>query len=67
MAMARTEERLERYETAVRSAESFYFQNAERLNGRMAMIGFLIAVGTEALTGHTLIGQVVFGIFGIDY
>ena len=44
-----------------------FHDRAEKLNGRMAMLGFLIAVGTEALTGHTLIGQVVFGIFGIEY
>ena len=46
-------------------AEGFYFKRAERLNGRLAMVGFAIGVATEALTGHSLISQVVFGVFGL--
>ena len=38
---------------------------AERLNGRIAMVGFLIGVVTEALTGHGIATQVGFGVFGV--
>ena len=40
--------------------------HTERLNGRLAMVGFSIGVLTEALTGHSLISQVVFGVFGLS-
>lgn len=63
--MPRTGQRQERYVAAVEKAEGFYFKRAERLNGRLAMVGFSIGVLTEALTGHSLISQVVFGVFGI--
>ena len=29
---------------------------AEKLNGRLAMIGFVSLLATEILTGHTLVG-----------
>jgi hypothetical protein len=32
---------------------------AERLNGRVAMIGFVIGVAIEALTGHGILQQIV--------
>ena len=38
---------------------------AERLNGRVAMMGFLIGVVTEAITGHSIATQVGFGVFGV--
>ena len=38
---------------------------AERLNGRVAMVGFLIGVVTEAITGHSIATQVGFGVFGV--
>ena len=63
--MPRTGQRQERFATAVEQAEGFYFKRAERLNGRLAMVGFAIGVATEALTGHSLINQVVFGVFGL--
>lgn len=37
---------------------------AERLNGRIAMMGFVIGLLTEALTGQGMIGQISFGMFG---
>ena len=37
---------------------------AELLNGRVAMIGFVIGVLTEAITGHGIVSQVTFGAFG---
>lgn len=38
---------------------------AERLNGRIAMLGFLIGVVTEAITGHGIATQIGFGVFGV--
>ena len=34
-----------------------HFQRAERMNGRAAMLGFVIAVLTEAITGYGILGQ----------
>lgn len=40
-----------------RFAPTFGFHEiAERLNGRLAMIGFVIAIGTYATTGEILPG-----------
>lgn len=40
-----------------RYAPTFGFSEiAERLNGRLAMIGFVIAIGTYATTGEILPG-----------
>lgn len=33
-----------------------FTQYAEKLNGRLAMIGFVSLIGLEVLTGHGLIG-----------
>ena len=38
---------------------------AERLNGRIAMVGFLIGLVTEAITGHGIASQIGFGVFGV--
>lgn len=40
------------------------FEQAELLNGRAAMIGFVVGVLTEALTGHGIVSQITFGVFG---
>ena len=40
------------------------FQKAELLNGRVAMLGFVIGVLTEAISGHGIMSQITFGIFG---
>ena len=63
--MPRTGTRLARFNAAVEQAEGFYFTRAERLNGRMAMLGFTIATATEAFTGHTLVSHVIARIVGI--
>ena len=35
-----------------------YFRKAELVNGRFAMMGFLIGITTELLTGTGILGQV---------
>ena len=42
------------------------FERAELLNGRAAMIGFVVGVLTEALTGHGIVSQITFGLFGCN-
>ena len=39
-------------------------EKAELLNGRTAMIGFVVGVLTEALTGQGIVTQIAFGVFG---
>ena len=34
---------------------------AETLNGRLAMLGFVIGLGTELLTGQSILGQLGLG------
>ena len=42
------------------------FERAELLNGRVAMLGFVLGVLTEALTGHGIVSQITFGVFGCN-
>ena len=42
------------------------FERAELLNGRVAMIGFVVGVLTEALSGHGIVSQITFGVFGCN-
>ena len=42
------------------------FERAELLNGRVAMLGFVGGVWTEALTGHGIVSQITFGVFGCN-
>ena len=41
-------------------------ERAELLNGRVAMIGFVVGGLTEALTGHGIVSQITFGVFGCN-
>ena len=43
------------------------FIAAERLNGRLAMLGFVIGLLTEALTGHGILSQFTFGVLGLSW
>ena len=38
-----------------------YWFIAERTNGRLAMIGILVGLSTELLTGQGILGQIGFG------
>ena len=51
-------------EAAAAQIRSERFQKAELLNGRVAMLGFVIGVLTEAITGQGIVSQITFGIFG---
>ena len=43
-----------------------YAERAEKLNGRVAMLGFVVGVLTEALTGHGILSQITFGMLGLS-
>jgi len=43
--------------TAAQQIRDSELKRAERLNGRLAMLGFLIGVAIEALTGHGILQQ----------
>jgi hypothetical protein len=45
-------------EPQVQVINTDYYENAERLNGQMAMIGFVAALGSYIVTG-----QIIPGIF----
>lgn len=48
---------------AARKLHQEQLTSAERLNGRAAMLGFLIGVLTEALTGQGILHQIGLGTF----
>ncbi len=48
-------------ETASAQIRQEKLAKAERLNGRVAMLGFLLAILTEALSGYGILGQLHIG------
>ena len=53
-------------DAAAAQIKSEQLEKAELLNGRAAMLGFVIGVLTEAITGHGIVSQVTFGVFGCN-
>ena len=41
-------------------------ERAELLNGRVAMLGFVIGVLTESITGHGVLSLITFGVIGLN-
>ena len=64
--MPRSGARQVRYVEATSMAEAERFISAERLNGRLAMLGITIGVVTELLTGKGIFTQISYGIFGMN-
>lgn len=48
-------------ETAAAQIRQERLAKAEKLNGRVAMLGFLLALATEALSGYGILGQLHIG------
>ena len=53
-------------EAAASQIKSERMCRAELLNGRVAMLGFVIGVLTEAITGHGILSQITFGVLGLN-
>ena len=53
-------------QAAAAQIKSERMTRAELLNGRVAMLGFVIGVLTEALTGHGIVSQISFGVLGLN-
>ena len=54
-------------DTAAAQIKFERLNKAEILNGRVAMLGFLIGVLTEVISGRGIINQITFGIFGCNW
>ena len=53
-------------DTAASQIQGERMVRAELLNGRVAMLGFVVGVLTEALTGHGIVSQITFGVLGLS-
>ena len=51
-------------DTAAAQIKAERLVKAEQLNGRVAMLGFVIGILTEALSGHGIANQITFGFLG---
>ena len=52
-------------DAACAQIQSEWMNRAELFNGRVAMLGFLIGLLTELITGQGIASQIVFGLLGI--
>ena len=52
-------------DSAKAQIQSERMNRAELLNGRVAMLGFLIGLLTELITGQGIASQIGFGLLGI--
>ena len=53
-------------DAAAAQIKSERLEKAELLNGRVAMLGFVIGVLTEAISGNGIVSQITFGAFGCN-
>ena len=53
-------------DAAAAQIKAEHLKKAELLNGRIAMLGFVIGDLTEAISGHGIVNQITFGFLGCN-